>query len=87
MENKNQRKKEAKIQRSERFKQRQLNIDEIPVPKEDKKKIKGIFITHGHDQQIGALADILVDIPDVKIYGGKFTLEIIKQDLEESNIN
>ena len=54
--------------------------------KENKDRIKGIFITHGHDQQIGALCDILIDIPDVKIYGGKFTLEIIKQDLEESNI-
>ena len=54
--------------------------------KENKDRIKGIFITHGHDQQMGALADILIDIPDVKIYGGKFTLEIIKQDLEESNI-
>ena len=54
--------------------------------KENKDRIKGIFITHGHDQQMGALADILVDIPDVKIYGGKFTLEIIKQDLEESGI-
>ena len=54
--------------------------------KENKDRIKGIFITHGHDQQIGALCDILIDIPDVKIHGGKFTLEIIKQDLEESNI-
>ena len=54
--------------------------------KENKDRIKGIFITHGHDQQIGALCDILIDIPDVKIYGGKFTLEIIKQDLEESDI-
>ena len=40
LENKNQRKKEAKIQRAERFKQRQLNIDEIPIPKEEKKKLK-----------------------------------------------
>ena len=54
--------------------------------KENKDRIKGIFITHGHDQQMGALCDILIDIPDVKIYGGKFTLEIIKQDLEESGI-
>ncbi|MBE6139249.1 MAG: ribonuclease J [Firmicutes bacterium] len=54
--------------------------------KENKDRIKGIFITHGHDQQMGALSDILIDIPDIKIYGGKFTLEIIKQDLEESSI-
>lgn len=53
---------------------------------ENKNKIQGIFITHGHDDQMGALSDILVDLPDVKIYGGKFTLEIIKQDLQESGI-
>ena len=53
---------------------------------ENKDKIKGIFITHGHDEQVGAISNILVDIPNIKIYGGKFTLEIIKQDLEESNI-
>jgi len=54
--------------------------------KENRERIKGIFITHGHDEQMGALSDILIDIPDIKIYGGKFTLEIIKQDLEESKI-
>ena len=54
--------------------------------KENKDKIVGIFITHGHDNQIGALADILVDIPNIKVYGGKFTLEIIKQDLKENGI-
>jgi len=53
---------------------------------ENKDRIQGIFITHGHDEQMGAICDILVDIPNVKIYGGKFTLEIIKQDLEESGI-
>lgn len=53
---------------------------------ENKNRIQGIFITHGHDEQMGALSDILVDMPNVKIYGGKFTLEIIKQDLEESGI-
>ena len=54
--------------------------------KENKDRIVGIFITHGHDNQMGALADILADIPDIKIYAGKFTLEVIKQDLEENGI-
>ena len=54
--------------------------------KNNKDKIRGIFITHGHDEQKGALCDILIDIPDIKIYGGKFTLEIIKQDLEKDGI-
>ncbi|MDO4963136.1 MAG: ribonuclease J [bacterium] len=55
--------------------------------KENKDRIKGIFITHGHDEQIGALADILSELDGINIYGGKFTLEIIKQDLKENNIS
>lgn len=54
--------------------------------KENKEKIVGIFITHGHDNQMGGLTDILTEIPDIKIYAGKFTLEVIKQDLDESGI-
>ena len=54
--------------------------------KENQNRIKGVFITHGHDEQMGALSDILVDIPNINIYAGKFTLEIIKQDLDENQI-
>ena len=53
---------------------------------ENKDRIVGLFITHGHDEQMGAIVDLLSYIPDLKIYGGKFTLEIIKQDLEEEKI-
>ena len=54
--------------------------------KENKKRIKGIFITHGHEKQMGALCDILLDLNDIKVYGTHFTLEIIKQELIEDNI-
>lgn len=54
--------------------------------KENKDRIKGIFITHGHDSQIGALSDIVTEIPDIKIYGGRFTLEMIKQDFIEEGV-
>ena len=68
-----------------------LGVDYI-IPKYDyliqnKKKIKGIFITHGHDEQMGALPDILPDLGDVPVYATKFTMEIIKRELEESKIN
>ena len=53
---------------------------------ENKDRIVGVFITHGHDDQEGAIVDLLDHIPDIKIYGGKYTLEIIKQDLEEAKI-
>ena len=54
--------------------------------KENKQRIKGLFITHGHDQQMGAIADILLDIPELKIYGTTFTLEILKDELLEDGI-
>ena len=54
--------------------------------KENRKKIKGVFITHGHDAQMGALSDILLDISDLKIYGAKFTIDVIKNQLKEDNI-
>src|SRR5574344_2379209 len=49
-------------------------------------RIKGIFITHGHNENMGALCDMLVDLPKVKVYGTHFTLEIIKNDLLEENL-
>ena len=67
-----------------------LGIDYI-IPnydylKENKKRIKGIFITHAHDEQMGALADILVDLDNIKVYGTKFTINMIKEQLEEWNV-
>ena len=54
--------------------------------KENKKRIKGVFITHGHDAQMGALSDILIDIKDLKIYGSPFTLDVIRNQLKEDKI-
>ena len=54
--------------------------------KENKERIKGLFITHGHDQQMGAISDILLDIPDLKIYGTTFTLEMLKDEFGEDEI-
>ncbi len=54
--------------------------------KENKDKVKGLFLTHGHDSNMGAVADILFDIPDLPVYGTKFTLEILRRDLEENDI-
>lgn len=54
--------------------------------KENQNRIKGIFITHGHDGQMGALPDIIRDLPNVKIYATPFTLEVIKTELLDENI-
>ncbi len=54
--------------------------------KKNKEQIKGIFITHGHDGQMGALADILLDLPNLKIYGTNFTLTVLKEELDSEKI-
>lgn len=69
---------------------RLLGIDYV-IPnydylKENKKRVKGIFITHGHDSQMGAIPDILAEIPNLDIYGTAFTLEILKNELEGAHI-
>jgi len=70
--------------------EKMLGIDYI-IPnfdylKENVDKIKGIFISHGHDSQYGALPDILEELPSIPVYGTEFTLEIIKNVLEDQNI-
>lgn len=53
---------------------------------ENEKRIKGIFLTHGHESNMGAMADILKDLKNVNVYATKYTMEILKKDLEESNV-
>ena len=70
--------------------EKNLGIDYI-IPNIDylvknQKRIKGIFLSHGHDSNIGAVPDILKNIPNVNIYGAKLTLELLKQDLTEVQI-
>lgn len=49
----------------------------------NKKRIKGIFITHGHSENMGSIADLANVLPNVKIYATKFT----KFVLEEHGVN
>ncbi len=51
-----------------------------------KEAIKGIFISHGHDDHIGGLTRLL-KIVNVPIYGASFTLEIIKDRSKKEGLN
>ncbi|MBQ2873282.1 MAG: ribonuclease J [Bacilli bacterium] len=56
-------------------------IPNIDYLKENASKIKGIFLTHGHDENVGAIVDIIDLLDNVKIYSSKFTCNIVKQEL------
>ena len=53
---------------------------------ENKKNVKGIFLTHGHEGNMGAIPDILEQLPNIPVYGTKLTLEIVKNDLTKEQI-
>ena len=55
--------------------------------KENKSRVRGIFVSHGHDSQMGAIPDIVKDVPDIDIYGTDFTIDIIKNELLEEKLN
>ena len=61
-------------------------IPNINYLKENQKRIKGIFLTHGHYENSGALSDLINELKDVKIYAAKFTIDILKKELESSKI-
>ena len=52
----------------------------------NKDKIKGIFISHGHEGNMGALVDILEVLPDVNVYATKYSMDILKNELNREKI-
>ena len=65
-----------------------LGIDYI-IPNIDyliknRTNIKGIFLTHGHEGNMGAIPDILEQLPEVPVYATKLTLQIIKRELNKA---
>jgi ribonuclease J len=49
---------------------------------ENRHKLRGIFITHGHEDHIGALPWLLKDIR-VPVYSNHLTIELIRRKIED----
>lgn len=53
---------------------------------ENRSKVKAVFLTHGHEDHIGALPFLLNEI-NVPVYGTPMTLALVKAKLEEYDLD
>jgi ribonuclease J len=60
-------------------------VPDITYLLENKSEVKAIFLTHGHEDHIGALP-FIVPYLNVPIYGSAFTMALVKSKLEQHGI-
>ncbi len=53
----------------------------------NRKRIKGVFLTHGHYENMGSTSDLVKSIPEIKIFATKYTKYVlIESGVPEKNI-
>lgn len=61
-------------------------IPDFSYLRENKDKIKGVVLTHGHEDHIGALPYLLEEF-DIPVYGSDVTIALLNSKLKEHEIN
>lgn len=61
-------------------------IPDIQYVIENKHKLKGIFLTHGHEHAIGAVSYVLEQV-EAPVYGSKLTIALIKENMRARQID
>lgn len=62
-------------------------IPDITYVKDNIKKLRGVVLTHGHEDHIGAIPYYASDLKSTPIYGTALTLGLLKRKLEKNGKN
>ena len=52
----------------------------------NKKNIVGLFVSHPHHENMGALTDLLKELPNINVYASKYTSKIIEYECAEEKV-
>jgi ribonuclease J len=63
-----------------------LVIPDITYLRQNRAKVRGIVLTHAHEDHMGALPYVLRDLPEVPVYGTKLTLGLMRTKLREHKL-
>lgn len=61
-------------------------VPDFTFLEKNKSRIVGLFLSHGHEDHIGAVPKLLKNI-NIPIYGSYFTLAILKDSLKDNDLN
>ena len=61
-------------------------IQDVSFLKQNEDKIKGLFITHGHEDHIGGISFLLNSVNIPKIYASKISADLINKKLVDRNM-
>jgi ribonuclease J len=60
-------------------------LPDLAWVREQRDRVGAVFLTHGHEDHVGALADLLRDVK-VPVYGTRFTLALVRPRLDEAGV-
>ena len=63
-----------------------LVIPDISYLRQNRAKVRGIVLTHAHEDHMGALPYVLRDLPEVTVFGTKLTLGLMRTKLREHKL-
>jgi ribonuclease J len=64
-----------------------LLVPDVSYLETRKQKIRGLVLSHGHEDHIGALPYVLPKLSGIPVYGSRWALALVKEKIAEHNLS